>query len=103
VKRKRFSLEQINVAIQQHELGTSIPDICRKLGISEATFYRWKKNYGGLELDQVRELKKLQPPGRLLLALSSSSAYPLPESGLIVGIYTDLVTVSWDPVIGHIE
>lgn len=60
MKRKRFSVEQINAAIQQHELGTSVPDVCRKLGISEATFYRWKKDYGGLEPDQVRELKQLR-------------------------------------------
>lgn len=60
MKRKRFSVEQINAAIQQHELGASVPDVCRKLGISEATFYRWKKDYGGLEPDQVRELKQLR-------------------------------------------
>jgi len=51
MKRKRFSVEQINAAIQQHELGASVQDVCRKLGVSEATFYRWKKDYGGLAPD----------------------------------------------------
>ena len=60
MKRKRFSVEQISAAVQQHELGTSVADICRKLGIAEATFYRWKKEYGGLQPDQVRELKQLR-------------------------------------------
>ena len=58
--RKRYSVERIVAAVKAHENGTSIGDICRKLGISEATFYRWKKEYGGLEPDQVRELKQLR-------------------------------------------
>ena len=51
--RKRYSVEQIVAAVKAHENGTSIGDICRKMGISEATLYRWKKDYGGLEPDQV--------------------------------------------------
>lgn len=60
MKRKRYSVEQIIGAVKQHELGTSAVDICRKLGIAEATFYRWKKEYGGLEPSQARELKQLR-------------------------------------------
>ena len=60
MKQKRFSVEQIVAAVKQHELGTSVGDITRKLGIAEATFYRWKKQYGGLEPDEVRELKQLR-------------------------------------------
>lgn len=48
MKRKQFTVEKISAAVHQNELGTSVGDICRKLGISEATFYRWKKEYGGL-------------------------------------------------------
>ena len=47
--RKRYSVEQIVAAVKQHELGTSVPELCRKLGIAEASFYRWKQQYGGLE------------------------------------------------------
>lgn len=60
MKRKRYSVEQIVAAVKQHELGTPVSDIVRKLGIAEQTFYRWKKQYGGLEPSQVRELKQLQ-------------------------------------------
>jgi putative transposase len=60
VKRKRFSVEQIVTALKQVELGMSVADLTRRLGISEVTYYRWKKNYAGMESDQVRELKQLQ-------------------------------------------
>ena len=43
MKRRRFSVEQIGAAVKQHELGTPVVDIARKLGIAEQTFYRWKK------------------------------------------------------------
>lgn len=60
MKRKRFSVEQIVAAVKQHDLGVSATDIARKLGIAEQTFYRWKKQYGGLEAGEVRELKQLR-------------------------------------------
>ena len=58
--RKRYSVEQIVAVVKHHEQGVPVPDLCRKLGIAEATFYRWKKQYGGLEPDEVRELKQLR-------------------------------------------
>jgi putative transposase len=60
VKRKRFSVEQIVAALKQVELGMSVADLIRRLGISEVTYYRWKKQYAGMQSDQVRELKQLQ-------------------------------------------
>ena len=60
MKRKRYSVEQIVLAVKQHELGTPVSEIVRKLGIAELTFYRWKKQYGGLEPSEVRELKQLR-------------------------------------------
>jgi putative transposase len=60
VKRKRFSVEQIVAALKQVELGMPVADLIRRLGISEVTFYRWKKQYAGMQSDQVRELKQLQ-------------------------------------------
>ncbi len=60
MKRKRYSVEQIVAAVKQNEQGTSVPDICRKLGIAEATFYRWREQYGGLEPSQARELRQLR-------------------------------------------
>jgi putative transposase len=60
VKRKRFSVEQIVAALKQVELGMPVADLIRRLGISEVTYYRWKKQYAGMQSDQVRELKQLQ-------------------------------------------
>ena len=60
VKKKRFSVEQIVAVLKQAELGMPVADIVRQVGISEQTFYRWKKQYSGLQSDQVRELKQLQ-------------------------------------------
>lgn len=60
MKRKRFSVEQIAAVLKQAEVGVSVAQLIRKAGISQQTFYRWKKQYAGLEVDQVRELKQLQ-------------------------------------------
>jgi len=60
VKRKRFSVEQIVAALKQAEAGLPVDELTRRIGISEQTFYRWKKVYGALEVDQVRQLKQLQ-------------------------------------------
>ena len=60
MKRKRYSVEQIVVAVKQHEMGLPEGDIARKLGIAEQPFYRWKKQYGGLEATEVRELTQLR-------------------------------------------
>ena len=59
MKRKRFSVEQIVAVVKQAEVGISVPELIRQVGISEQTFYRWKKRYTGLEVDQVRQLKQL--------------------------------------------
>lgn len=60
MKRKRFSVEQIVTVLKEVELGTPVADLIRKVGISEQTFYRWKKVYGGLEPSQARKLKQLK-------------------------------------------
>ena len=60
MKRTRFSVEQIVGMLKQAEVGVPVAGICRQAGISEQTFYRWKKQYVGLEVDQVRQLKQLQ-------------------------------------------
>jgi len=60
VKKKRFSAEQIVAILKQAELGIPISELIRQVGVSEQTFYRWKKKYSGLEVDQVRELKQVR-------------------------------------------
>ena len=60
MKRKRFSVEQIVAVLKQAELGLPVADLIRQVGIPEQTYYRWKKQYSGLEPDQARELKQVQ-------------------------------------------
>ena len=60
MKRSRFTEEQIAFALKQQELGTSVEEICRKMGISDATFYTWKKKYSGLGPSELRRLKQLE-------------------------------------------
>ena len=60
MKKKRFSVEQIVEVLKQAEVGVPVAELIRKVGISEQTFYRWKKQYVGLESDQIREMKQLQ-------------------------------------------
>ena len=58
MKRKRYSDEQIAFALRQTETGVSVEEICRKLGVSEATFYRWKKQFAGMGVVEIRRLKQ---------------------------------------------
>ena len=58
MKRKRFTEEQIIGVLKEHELGAKTVDLCRKHGISQQTFYLWKKKYGGLGLSELRELRQ---------------------------------------------
>ena len=69
MKKKRFSVEQIVGILKQAEVGVPIGELIRKVGISEQTFYRWKKQYVGLEVDQVRQLKQLQEENQRLKRL----------------------------------
>ena len=60
MKRSRFSDEQIAYALRQAESGTAVADVCRQLGIAEATYYVWKKKYGHLGATELRELRQLR-------------------------------------------
>jgi putative transposase len=59
MKTTRFTDEQIAFALRQAETGTPVQKVIRKMGISEATFYNWKKKYGGLGPSEVRRLKQM--------------------------------------------
>ena len=58
--KKRFSEEQIAFALRQAESGTSVGEICRKMGVADATFYCWKKVYAGMGVSEIRRLKQLE-------------------------------------------
>ena len=60
MKRSKFTEQQIAFALKQAELGASVDEVCRKMGISDATFYNWKKKYGGLGPSELRRLRQLE-------------------------------------------
>jgi putative transposase len=60
MKKTKFTEQQIVFALKQAETGTRVDEVCRKMGISDATFYNWKKKYGGLGVSELRELRQLK-------------------------------------------
>jgi putative transposase len=60
MKKSKFTEAQIVFALKQSETGVGVAEVCRKMGISEATFYNWKKKYGGLGVTELKRLKQLE-------------------------------------------
>lgn len=69
VKKSRYTEEQIAYALRQAETGTPVAEVIRRMGISEQTFYRWKKVYGGLGVGELRRVKQLEDENRKLKQL----------------------------------
>jgi len=69
VRRSKFSEEQIAYTLRQLENGTTMPELARKLGVSEQTLYLWKKKYGGLGVGELRKLRQLEEENRKLKQL----------------------------------
>jgi len=69
VKKSKFTEAQIAFALKQAETGTRVEEICRKFGISQATFFNWKKKYGGLGTSELRRLRQLEDENRHLKQL----------------------------------
>ena len=66
MRKSRFTEEQIIGILKRVEGGQPLADVCRELGISDATYYRWKAQYGGLEVSQLRRLRQLEEENRTL-------------------------------------
>lgn len=66
MRKSRFSEEQIIAILKRVEQGQSLADVCREAGISDGTYYRWKAQYGGLEVSQLRRLRQLEEENRKL-------------------------------------
>jgi putative transposase len=73
MKAKRFTEEQIIGILKQAEAGVKIADLCRMHGISDATFYNWRKKYGGLEVSEAKRLKELEDENRKLKQMLADS------------------------------
>ena len=69
MKKSRFTEERIAFALRQAETGTLARDVCRKMGISEQTFYRWKKKFGEMAPSEIKKLKQLEDENRRLKGL----------------------------------
>ena len=66
MKKSKFTERQIIQMLKSHESGRPVMDICREYGISDATFYKWRKQYGGMEVDQLKRLRELEEENRRL-------------------------------------
>jgi len=73
MRKSRFSEEQIIAILKEHQAGIALAEICRKHGISDATFYNWRSKYGGMEVSDARRLKALEDENRRLKKLLAES------------------------------
>ena len=88
MKKKRFTEEQIIAVLKEQESGAKVSDLCRKHGISEATFYNWKAKYGGMEVSEAKRLKALEEENAKLKKL-------LAEQMLDAAALRELLAKKW--------
>jgi putative transposase len=88
VKKKRFSEEQIIAVLKEAEAGAKVLDLCRKHGISDATFYNWKARYAGMTVAELRRLKELEAENSKLKRIVADQA-------LDISALKDLVGRKW--------
>ena len=69
MRTSRFTEQQVVAALRQVENGTAVADVCRKLGVSEQTFYRWKRKYAGIGVAELRRLRQVEDENRRLKQL----------------------------------
>jgi putative transposase len=74
MKRARFSEEQIIAILKEAENGEKVTELCRRHGISDATFYVWRSKYGGLEVSEMRRLRQLEEENRRLKGIVADQA-----------------------------
>lgn len=90
MKKQRFTEEQIIAVLKEQEAGAKAADLCRKHGISEATFYNWKAKYGGMEVSEAKRLKALEDENAKLKKL-------LAEQMLDVAALRELLSKMYGP------
>jgi len=88
MKRSRFTEEQIIGILREHDGGVKTADLCRKYGISSATFFKWKAKFGGMDVSDARRLRALEEENRKLKKL-------LAETMLDVAMLKDLNSKKW--------
>ncbi len=88
MKRSRFTEEQIIGILQEQESGMKTADVCRRHGVSQATFYKWKAKYGGLDVSEARRLKSLEDVNNRLKRL-------LADAHLDIAMLKDVASKKW--------
>lgn len=88
MKKQRFTEEQIIAVLKEQEAGAKASDLCRRHGISEATFYNWKAKYGGMDVSEAKRLKALEEENTKLKKL-------LAEQMLDVAALRELLSKKW--------
>jgi putative transposase len=88
MKRKRFSEERIVGILKEHEAGIAVAELCRKHGVSDASIYKWKAKYGGLEVSEAKRLKQLEDENNRLKKL-------LAEAMLDITMLKDIASKKW--------
>lgn len=88
MKKTRFTEEQIIGVLKEAETGMKVPELCRKHGISDVTFYKWRSKYGGLEVSEARRLKNLEEENRRLKHIVA-------EQALDIRALKDVVAKKW--------
>jgi putative transposase len=83
VKKSRFTEQQIVGILKESEAGTKTADLCRKHGVSPATFYKWKSKFGGMEVSDVAKMRGLEDENRRLKKLLADSALEIDALKLI--------------------
>lgn len=85
MKKSKFTEEQIAFALKQAESGTRVEEVCRKMGISQATFYAWRKKFGGLGVSELRRLRQLEEGNRKLKQLVADLS---PDKAMLQDVLT---------------
>jgi putative transposase len=85
MKKSRFSEEQIVGLLKEAEAGVPVGDLCRKAGISDVTFYRWKAKYGGLEVNDARRLRTLEEENRRLKQIVAEQTLDIQALKMVLG------------------
>ena len=88
MKRSRFSEEQIIAVLKEHEAGMPTAELCRRHGISPATFYKWKSKFGGMEVSEAKRLRALEDENAKLKKL-------LAEAMLDIAVLKDITGKKW--------
>ena len=88
MKRSRFSEEQIIGVLKEHEAGMATAEVCRRYGISPATFYKWKSKFGGMEVSEAKRLRALEDENAKLKKL-------LAEAMLDIAVLKDITGKKW--------